>query len=133
MNDTLFDPGHDGLRCLEWRGPTNKGGYGQVKRQGRNVLLHRLVIELAEGPLLPDEVVRHTCDNPPCFRYSHLVRCTQLDNIADMVAKGRGRNQYAGRTECPNGHAYDEANTYWRPDGRGRECRTCVKERNWPR
>lgn len=31
----------------------------------------------------------HLCDNPPCFRYDHLQRGTQQENIADMEAKGR--------------------------------------------
>lgn len=29
---------------------------------------------------------------------------------------------------CPQGHIYDEANTYWRKDG-GRSCRACAREK----
>lgn len=33
-------------------------------------------------------------------------------------------------THCPGSHEYTIENTYRRPDG-SRECRTCVRERNW--
>jgi hypothetical protein len=28
-------------------------------------------------------------------------------------------------THCLNGHRYTDTNTYYRPDGRGRQCRQC--------
>lgn len=31
---------------------------------------------------------------------------------------------------CRRGHEFTEANTYWRPDGRGRECRACRANRS---
>jgi hypothetical protein len=30
-------------------------------------------------------------------------------------------------TTCVNGHPYTPANTYMRPDGAGRQCRTCKR------
>lgn len=35
----------------------------------------------------------HACDNRPCCNPSHLFEGTQKDNIADMIAKGRGNLQ----------------------------------------
>ena len=32
------------------------------------------------------------------------------------------------KTHCPQGHLYDEANTYHYPDGSGRKCRACHRE-----
>jgi hypothetical protein len=78
--------------CLECRGPTQSKGYGCPTFDGRQVLLHRHIVETAEGrPLEPGEVVMHLCDNPPCFRYDHLRRATQSENITDAVRKGRHR------------------------------------------
>jgi hypothetical protein len=46
--------------------------------------------------------------------------------MADCAAKGR--NAFAQRTHCPQGHPYDEANT--RRDKRGsRQCRACERNR----
>jgi hypothetical protein len=54
--------------------------------------------------------------------------------MADKEAKGRGNHGIAGehhrvKTHCPQGHPYDEANTY-RPPGapRSRKCRECMRE-----
>lgn len=34
------------------------------------------------------------------------------------------------KTHCPQGHLYDEENTYVEPKGGGRQCRTCRRESN---
>lgn len=87
--------------CREYQGRRDDHGYGIVmfgppfvnargeRNQRGPVRLHRWVVEQVEGPLAPGEVVMHTCDNPPCFLYEHLVRATQVANVADMDAKGR--------------------------------------------
>lgn len=84
---------HPATPCREYRGPRQGKGYGcPTFVPGRQVLLHRWVVEQVEGrPLGPGEVVMHLCDNPPCFRYDHLRRATQAENIRDAMAKGRHR------------------------------------------
>lgn len=89
--------------CREYQGPRNSKGYGAIRVDGRQVLLHRWVIEQIEGPLLPGEVAMHTCDNPPCFLYDHLVRGTQSDNMLD--AMGKGRHRYVRHVGEHNGTA----------------------------
>lgn len=78
--------------CREYRGSRTAKGYGRKRINGVTVMLHRWIVELVEGRKLePGEVVMHLCDNPPCFRYDHLKRATQRENIQDAVAKGRHR------------------------------------------
>ncbi len=84
---------HPATPCLVYRGPLNATGYGYPRLVSRTqgTLLHRWIVEQFDGPLLPGEVVMHRCDNPPCFRYDHLKRATQRENLLDAMAKGRHR------------------------------------------
>lgn len=79
--------------CWPWTGP-RKRSYGSFKvndcgrrRVGR---AHRLAWTLANGPIPDGLCILHRCDNPPCCNPSHLFLGTQLDNIRDRDAKGRG-------------------------------------------
>ncbi len=76
--------------CWVWTGATNKGGYGRFWSGERLVPAHAFALERAMGLALVDGMEAcHTCDNPPCVRPSHLFAGTRLDNMADMIRKGR--------------------------------------------
>jgi hypothetical protein len=85
--------------CRLWQGAVDNHGYGTwhryergegPRRGARNkVRPHRWVVEQIHGPLRPDQVIMHLCDNPLCFRYDHLRIGTTAENNADMIAKGR--------------------------------------------
>jgi hypothetical protein len=110
--------------CWEWTG-RRSAGYGVLSVGHRNVRATRLAVELTGRAVAPEQIVMHTCDNPPCVRPDHLRVATQADNVRDMFAKRRNRSiGKSYRTECPSGHPYDEANTIIRGTGR-RVCRTC--------
>lgn len=77
------------------------------------------------------KVVRHRCDNPPCFRYDHLVVGTQGDNLDDMRSRGRNVPNNVGVTHCKNGHEFTAANTHLQTRASGtpfRRCRACARE-----
>lgn len=115
--------------CLVWKGATVDGGYGRIQLNKKSSLLHRVAWELVNGPIPDGMVVCHTCDNPPCVNVAHLFLGTQLDNLADMRAKGRGRSGgNEKKTHCPQGHPYDALNTYVSPSG-SRSCRICASAR----
>lgn len=79
--------------CWEWQGYRTEDGYGQIRRGPASesmILTHRAMWEIVFGPIPNGLHVLHKCDNPPCCRPAHLWLGTQADNIADMVAKGRG-------------------------------------------
>lgn len=76
--------------CWPWQA-CNLRGYGRftVRALGRGFYAHRFAWELTHGPIPDGLHVLHRCDNPPCCNPDHLFLGTHLDNIADMIAKGR--------------------------------------------
>jgi len=80
--------------CIEWKGPKNQKGYGQIYtkrlgKKGRPYLVHRIVWEMFNGRLSDDLMVCHHCDNPKCINIKHLFVGTAKDNFDDAVRKGR--------------------------------------------
>jgi len=81
--------------CFEWTGRRDKDGYGKIKFRGLSVKTHRLAWIATFGPIPPGLFVLHRCDNPPCMNTvdGHLFLGSHQENMADMKAKRRGRNQ----------------------------------------
>lgn len=81
--------------CWPWTRYTTQG-YGLVFFNQLGFRAHRIAFHLALGNI-PDRLgVLHHCDNPPCCNPAHLFAGTQLDNVRDMIQKGR---------YCRPGHA----------------------------
>ncbi len=83
----------DNDACLEWpRGRRNGYGNAYDPVKMRNRYAHQIAYELTFGSIPSGLDVLHKCDNPPCFRPSHLFLGTHQDNMRDCVAKGRKHN-----------------------------------------
>lgn len=76
--------------CWPWKASvTGNSGYGTLKDAGREVKAHRFSYELHHGPIPEGLVVRHDCDVRHCVNPAHLRIGTPLDNVQDMVDRGR--------------------------------------------
>lgn len=75
--------------CWIFQGVKDESGYGTVRWDGRMQKAHRVVWQLANGPIPEDKQVLHRCDNPPCVRPDHLFLGDNAANVDDKVAKDR--------------------------------------------
>lgn len=75
--------------CWLWTAALFHDGYGQFYYKGKNSRANRVSYDMNIGPVPPESVVRHTCDNPPCVNPDHLRLGTVLDNNRDAVERGR--------------------------------------------
>lgn len=94
--------------CHNWTGgKRGSAGYATLSVNGKDEVVSRLILTRRVGPApTPKHQACHTCDNPGCIRQSHLFWGTPLENMQDMVSKGRAAST---RGEL-NGHAIlDEA------------------------
>lgn len=80
-----------GPGCWEWQGRCETNGYARIKRKQsrQQVAVHRLSWEMVNGPIPDGLDVLHKCDNRKCVRPSHLFLGTDVDNMQDMLKKGR--------------------------------------------
>jgi hypothetical protein len=76
--------------CILWTGARNEDGYGVMRIDGKNQLVHRLTFAAAQGlELKKGAVIMHSCDNPLCINPTHLSFGSHIANVADKMAKNR--------------------------------------------
>lgn len=75
--------------CHPWTAFVNQAGYGNFRADGKMHLAHRWAYATFVAPIDDEEVVRHSCDNPPCQNLRHLLSGSAKDNVQDMYERGR--------------------------------------------
>lgn len=108
-----------------------RGGYLTVtlSRPGERhaYTVHRLVAEAFIGPKPEGWHTCHRDGDKTNNAVANLSYGTPSENEHDKVRHGRNVN--ANKTECPQGHAYNDANT-GRDSKGGRYCKACKAVRN---
>lgn len=114
----------DPARCWLWQKSLGRG-YARFTVNGQHVYAHVWAYEQRYGPVPDGLQLDHiVCDTPSCVNPDHVVPATAHDNLMRGTFNAAVN---ARKTECVNGHAFDEANTYLRPEG-ARGCRACRRE-----
>jgi hypothetical protein len=84
--------------CWEWKGSRHwQWGYGHFRLFGKIESAHRVSWMLSHNGELPDLLVLHSCDNPPCVNPRHLSLGTNDDNMKDMAKKGRSADNHGSK------------------------------------
>lgn len=118
--------------CWLWTAFVHPLGYGLFKLDGRMQRAHRVSYEIVKGPIPQGLVLDHLCRVKHCVNPDHLEAVTQQVNINRGDLPEVLRQKQLRKTHCPQGHPYDEVNTYYKK-GRGdtltRQCRECHNSR----
>jgi hypothetical protein len=75
--------------CWECVSHSGNKGYPVFTRNKKRDYLSRYMFEMFVEPIIDNNVILHSCDNPKCINPQHLSQGTKPDNVADMVSKGR--------------------------------------------
>lgn len=117
--------------CIEWTAYVGTNGYGRFYLDGRGALAHRWAYEHHVGPIPDGLVIDHLCRNTICVNPEHLEPVTTAENVLRGLGSLRAGERGRAITHCPDGHPYDDENTY--TGSRGRTCLTCKRQnaRRW--
>lgn len=110
--------------CWIWTAALAEG-YGVFSVENRQRRAHILAWMWAKGEIPEGCELDHLCRVRRCVRPDHLEAVTHWVNVARGVSP-HGYN--IRKTHCPQGHLYDEENTYLGPRGQ-RICRKCQSRR----
>jgi hypothetical protein len=115
--------------CWLWQGAHNSKSYAQVRLDGRAQYVHRVIYELANGPIPEDVECDHLCRQPLCVNPDHIELVSHRENVLRGVGLPAQR---ARQTHCVRGHLLEGDNVSKAPSAiaRGRLCNECNRIRS---
>ena len=128
----------DANGCWIWQNYIHPKGYAQIGWMGpdgkEEDYAHRAMFEVYRYPIPDDLTIDHLCHNedPTCPGGHQCLhrRCVNPFHLEPVpIGENLRRSPLWGghRTHCPQGHPYDEANTYYGANGK-RACRACNRD-----
>jgi hypothetical protein len=88
-------------RCWLWMAYKDDFGRGQFWTGRKLVHAHTVAWELNGSPVPEGMSLLHSCDNMGCLNPDHCRLGTQLENIAEMIARGRANQHGRFRSGIP--------------------------------
>lgn len=123
--DRFFDKIQvDTNACWNWTSNKHNLGYGLFKLNNVNWYAYRVSYFLFNGILPKNLELDHLCRNRLCINPDHLEAVTHQENCK----RGNIGLFWKSKTHCPQGHEYNEENTYKNPFTNRRYCRICKEE-----
>jgi hypothetical protein len=111
--------------CWLWDGYVRENGYGEFSFGRQLVRAHRAAYEHFAGEIPAGLDLDHLCRVRCCVNPAHLEPVTRQTNLL------RGESYWRNKTHCPNGHPFDDGNTYTTPSRpKARYCRECMRVRS---
>jgi len=114
--------------CWNWIGHIIRKGYGYFHFNNKDGLAHRFAYKYWKGEIPTGLELDHLCNNKKCVNPSHLEVVTHVENMRRAIIPKGIYSKEGKKTHCPQGHEYNEKNTFYRKSGR--HCKICTKIHN---
>ena len=108
--------------CWLWTGSLTRGGYGQIRADGRLQYVHRISCALVGHPIPEDLTADHLCRVRNCVNPDHIEAVSFRENVLRGIGPTADN---ARRGLCKKGHQLLQLFTEHR-----RDCRECTRERS---
>lgn len=80
--------------CIAWRGAVVENGYGVIRANGKQVVVHRYAWERVNGKIPVGMELDHICHNRTCVKVDHLRVASRSENMRNL--SGASHNSTSG-------------------------------------